>query len=75
MRGYFISEENVKELGLMNNVDFMQKVDKTVIVFTESDFEKENPDFELNEIRFSEFALWFYKNYYQSITEGFGENA
>jgi len=61
MKGYFLSEKNVEELGLFNNSDFIQKADKAVIILTESDFKTENPDFELNEIQFIEYAQWFYK--------------
>lgn len=74
MKGYYLSEEKFKGLNLIKNPDIATNMDKTVIVLTENDFKIVNPDIELNEILFTEFAEWFYKNYYQSIIEGFWEN-
>ena len=71
MQGYFISNEQAQELGLINDSNFLQKAQKTVIVITEKDFVEENTNFDFSNANFEQFATHFYEHYFQSIMESF----
>lgn len=70
MKGYFISEEIAQKMDLLNNIEFKENAQKTVIVITENDF-KENGETEIETLDFSNFATLFYQEYYNSIIESF----
>lgn len=78
MNGYFISEKNAKELGLLQIESFAKNSQKTIIAITEKDIEDyqgndELPAKKLDKKRKNEMSDWFYKNYYETLMESLNE--
>ena len=78
MKGYFISEDNARALGLFNIDAFAKKSQKTIIVITEndvSDISKKAGCSEANlgNKKINEMSSWFYRNYYEDLIESFKE--
>ncbi|TAE49594.1 MAG: hypothetical protein EAZ06_07655 [Cytophagales bacterium] len=82
MKGFFITEESAKSLGLLQNDDFLKNSYKTAIVVTQLDFQNvideaieqndtQYKNIKLKEKDFEEYANWFYENYYDGIMESF----
>ncbi len=78
MKGYFISTENAKTLGLLDLKSFHLKSQKTIIVITENDIKyfrkkaklcKKN----INDNKINDISSWFYKNYYDSLMESLND--
>ncbi len=71
MKGYFISQEDAKRLGLLDNSKIVSNLQKTIIAITENDLQNEYPNLNVQEQKVTEFAKWFYENYYQTLLESF----
>ena len=69
MNGYFITEEQAKELGLLNNPEINLHLQKTIVVITENDIKNSKENIKLSKLKINEMANWFYKNYYNGLIE------
>ena len=74
MKGFFISEENANELGLLDLKSFSEKSQKTIIIVTENDIndftaKAQFSNIDLDNEKIKGMSLWFYKNYYDSLLE------
>jgi len=74
MKGFFISEENANELGLLELKSFSEKSQKTIIIVTENDIndftaKAQFSNIDLDNEKIKGMSLWFYKNYYDSLLE------
>lgn len=67
MNGYFISAEQANELGFLVNPNVVAKLQKTIIVITQNDVKEHKKNIQLNEGKIQEMAIWFYKNYFDSL--------
>lgn len=71
MNGYFISNEKANELGLLDNPIVASHLQKTIVVITQNDISKRQPNVQLDENQINEMANWFYKIYYGNLMDTF----
>jgi len=74
MKGYFITTEKAKELGLLSNPDVNSNLQKVIIAVTLKDVSEYQIEHAKNPLeptteKIEETANWFYKNYYDVFLE------
>ncbi len=71
MKGYFISDEKAKELGLLDKPNIAPHLQKTIVAITQNDISEYQQNVQLEEHQINEMANWFYENYYDNLINTF----